>query len=101
MTSTADQKSIRTSYLGLGVMGYPMAGHLARNGYQVCVYNRSSEKAAAWSEEHSGTTAPTPAAAAENADVVFACVGNDFDIERVCCGGEWCVFDYETRFGIC
>ena len=86
MTSTADQKSIRTSYLGLGVMGYPMAGHLARNGYQVCVYNRSSEKAAAWSEEHSGSTAPTPAAAAENADVVFACVGNDFDIERVCCG---------------
>lgn len=86
MTSTADQKSIRTSYLGLGVMGYPMAGHLARNGYQVCVYNRSSEKSAAWSEEHSGTTAPTPAAAAENADVVFACVGNDFDIEQVCCG---------------
>lgn len=86
MTSSADQKSIRTSYLGLGVMGYPMAGHLARNGYRVCVYNRSSEKAVAWSEEHSGTTAPTPAAAAENADVVFACVGNDFDIEQVCCG---------------
>lgn len=86
MTSTADQNSIRTSYLGLGVMGYPMAGHLASNGYQVCVYNRSSEKSAAWSEEHSGTTAPTPAAAAENADVVFACVGNDFDIEQVCCG---------------
>ena len=86
MTSTADHKSIRTSYLGLGVMGYPMAGHLARNGYEVCVYNRSSEKAAAWSEEHSGTTAPTSAAAAKNADVVFACVGNDFDIEQVCCG---------------
>ncbi len=86
MTSTADQKSIRTSYLGLGVMGYPMAGHLAKNGYQVCVYNRSSEKATAWSEEHSGTTASTPAAAAENSDVVFACVGNDFDIEQVCCG---------------
>ncbi len=86
MTSTADQKSIRTSYLGLGVMGYPMAGHLAGNGYQVCVYNRSSEKATAWSKEHSGTTAPTPAAAAENADAVFACVGNDFDIEQVCCG---------------
>lgn len=86
MTSTVDQKSIRTSYLGLGVMGYPMAGHLARNGYQVCVYNRSSDKAAAWSDEHSGTTAPTPAAAAENADAVFACVGNDFDIEQVCCG---------------
>lgn len=86
MTSTADQNSIRTSYLGLGVMGYPMAGHLANNGYHVCVYNRSSEKAEAWSEEHSGSTAPTPAAAAENADVVFACVGNDFDIEQVCCG---------------
>ena len=86
MTSTADQKSIRTSYLGLGVMGYPMAGHLAKNGYQVCVYNRSSEKATAWSEEHSGTKASTPAAAAENSDVVFACVGNDFDIEQVCCG---------------
>lgn len=86
MTSSADQKSIRTSYLGLGVMGYPMAGHLAKNGYQVCAYNRSSEKASAWSEEHSGTTAPTPAAAAKNADVVFACVGNDFDIEQVCCG---------------
>ena len=86
MTSTADQKSIRTSYLGLGVMGYPMAGHLARNGYEVCVYNRSSEKAVAWTEEHSGTTGRTPAAAAENADLVFACVGNDFDIEQVCCG---------------
>ncbi len=86
MTATRNQKTIRTAYLGLGVMGYPMAGHLTKNDYPVCVYNRTSSKAAAWVEEYAGDRAPTPAAAADNAEVVFACVGNDSDIEEVCCG---------------
>ncbi len=86
MNSTSDQKNIRTAYLGLGVMGYPMAGHLASNGYPVCVYNRTSSKAHAWTQEHTGQSAPTPAEAAQNSDIVFACVGNDFDIEEICCG---------------
>ncbi len=86
MNSTAEQQSIRTAYLGLGVMGYPMAGYLASNGYPVCVYNRTATKSAAWTQQHSGQSAPTPAAAAKDADIVFACVGNDFDIEEVCCG---------------
>ena len=67
-------------------MGYPMAGHLSKNGYQVCVYNRTEAKADAWIREFAGQTASPPAAAAEGADVVFACVGNDSDIEEVCCG---------------
>ncbi len=85
MTSAADQQSIRTAYLGLGVMGYPMAGHLAKNGYPVRVYNRTASKAAAWAAEFSGESAATPASAADNADVVFACVGKDSDIEEICC----------------
>ena len=76
----------KTAFLGLGVMGYPMAGHLASNGYEVCVYNRSEQRADNWISEYSGKSAKTPAEAVADADIVFACVGNDNDIEQVCCG---------------
>jgi 3-hydroxyisobutyrate dehydrogenase len=77
----------RVAFIGLGVMGYPMAGHLARAGHSVTVYNRSPAKADAWCAEFANTTAPrsapTPRAAAENADIVFCCVGNDDDLRSV------------------
>ncbi len=74
---------MKVSFLGLGVMGYPMAGHLASNGYSVCVYNRTSEKAEKWVAQHKGSLAATPAEAAADADFVFACVGNDDDLRSV------------------
>jgi 3-hydroxyisobutyrate dehydrogenase len=78
----------RVAFLGLGVMGYPMAGHLARAGHQVTVYNRTAAKAAAWVAEYGGRSAPTPAAAAEGAEIVFACVGNDADLRSVTLGEQ-------------
>ena len=77
---------MKTSFLGLGVMGYPMAGHLASAGHQVCVYNRTTEKAEKWVAQHGGTLAPTPAEAVEGADFVFACVGNDDDLRSITTG---------------
>ncbi|MEO1201185.1 MAG: NAD(P)-dependent oxidoreductase [Pseudomonadota bacterium] len=77
---------MRTAFLGLGVMGYPMAGHLAAAGHEVVVYNRTAARAARWLEEHNGTSAPTPAAAAGDAEVVFVCVGNDDDVRDVLLG---------------
>ena len=71
------------SFIGLGVMGYPMAGHLSKVGYSVRVYNRSKDKANKWVEEHGGAQADTPAEVASGADIVFACVGNDDDIRSV------------------
>jgi 3-hydroxyisobutyrate dehydrogenase len=76
----------RTAFLGLGVMGHPMAGHLARAGHRVTVYNRTAAKAKAWAAEYGGNAAPTPADAARGADVVFACVGNDDDLRAVVLG---------------
>ena len=76
----------RVAFLGLGVMGHPMAGHLARAGHHVTVYNRTASKAEAWAEEYGGSAAPTPAAAAAGADIVFACVGNDADLRSVVLG---------------
>ena len=76
----------RVAFLGLGVMGYPMAGHLARAGHTVTVYNRSPAKAAAWVAEYGGASAPTPSEAAAGADIVFACVGNDDDLRSVVLG---------------
>jgi 3-hydroxyisobutyrate dehydrogenase-like beta-hydroxyacid dehydrogenase len=69
-------------------MGYPMAGHLARAGHQVTVYNRTAAKAAAWVAEYGGSSAPTPAQAAQGADIVFACVGNDDDLRSVTVGEQ-------------
>ena len=76
----------RVAFLGLGVMGHPMAGHLARAGHQVTVYNRSPAKTQAWLSEYGGKMASTPAGAAAQADVVFACVGNDSDLRSVVLG---------------
>ena len=71
------------AFLGLGVMGNPMAGHLAKAGHRVTVYNRTGAKADAWASEFGGKSAPTPAAAADGAEIVFCCVGNDNDLRSV------------------
>ncbi|XAZ25523.1 NAD(P)-dependent oxidoreductase [Sinorhizobium sp. B11] len=77
----------KVAFIGLGVMGFPMAGHLkTKGGHDVTVYNRTSEKAAAWAEKFSGKSAPTPAEAAEGCDFVFVCVGNDDDLRQVTSG---------------
>ena len=73
----------KLAFLGLGVMGYPMAGHLARAGHDVTVYNRTAAKAAKWVEQHGGRSAATPADAARDADIVLMCVGNDHDVRMV------------------
>ncbi len=78
----------KVSFLGLGVMGYPMAGHLVKTGHEVCVFNRTSAKAADWVKEHGGTSASTPRQAAEGSDFVMACVGNDDDLRSVCLGND-------------
>jgi 3-hydroxyisobutyrate dehydrogenase len=78
----------RVAFLGLGVMGHPMAGHLARAGHRVTVYNRTAAKAAAWVGEYGGASAPSPRAAVAGAEVVFACVGNDEDLRRVVLGAD-------------
>ena len=70
----------KIGFLGLGVMGYPMAGHLQTHGHQVTVYNRTQAKADNWVRDHNGAQAATPAAAATGADFVMACVGNDDDL---------------------
>ncbi|MDB5929502.1 MAG: NAD(P)-dependent oxidoreductase [Polaromonas sp.] len=76
------------AFIGLGVMGYPMAGHLALAGHQVTVYNRSAGKAEAWCAEFKGVSSPTPREAALDADIVFCCVGNDDDLRSVTIGAD-------------
>tara|TARA_R110002020_G_scaffold134530_45_gene300529 strand:+ start:6676 stop:7554 length:879 start_codon:yes stop_codon:yes gene_type:complete len=78
----------KLAFLGLGVMGYPMAGHLVKAGHTVTVYNRTTAKADAWAAEHGGAAAPTPREAAAGADFVMACVGNDDDLRSVCTGDD-------------
>ncbi|MEW6984461.1 NAD(P)-dependent oxidoreductase [Colwelliaceae bacterium 6471] len=78
----------KIAFVGLGVMGYPMAGHLKKAGHDVCVYNRSMEKALKWQHEFGGRVASTPAEAAEHCDVVFCCVGNDDDVRQVALGEQ-------------
>lgn len=79
---------VKAAFIGLGVMGFPMAGHLRARGHEVTVYNRTSAKAEAWVAQHGGHAAPTPAAAAEGAEFVFACVGNDDDLRSVTTGPD-------------
>jgi len=79
---------MRLAFVGLGVMGYPMAGHLQENGHDVVVYNRTIAKAERWCGQYGGTSAPTPRAAARDADVVFVCVGNDDDVRAVILGDD-------------
>ena len=78
----------KLAFLGLGVMGYPMAGHLAKAGHEVTVYNRTAAKAQKWATEHGGKAAITPREAAEGAEIVLACVGNDDDLRSVCLGDD-------------
>ncbi len=78
----------KCAFLGLGVMGYPMAGHLVAKGHQVTVYNRTAAKAQQWVEQYGAAAAPTPREAAEGADFVFSCVGNDDDLRAVCLGED-------------
>jgi 3-hydroxyisobutyrate dehydrogenase len=79
----------KVAFIGMGVMGYPMAGHLAvKGGHDVTVYNRTTAKADAWVKQYGGKSAPTPAAAAEGAEFVFTCVGNDDDLRSVTTGKD-------------
>jgi 3-hydroxyisobutyrate dehydrogenase-like beta-hydroxyacid dehydrogenase len=79
---------MKVAFLGLGVMGYPMAGHLAKNGHAVTVYNRTTSRAQDWVREYGGALRPTPAEAADGAEIVFACVGNDNDLRAVVTGPQ-------------
>lgn len=83
-----EAKGVTTTFIGLGAMGYPMAGHLQTAGYPTTVYNRSPAKATHWHETHQGNTSPTPAEAARNADIAFICVGNDEDVREVTLGEQ-------------
>jgi 3-hydroxyisobutyrate dehydrogenase len=76
----------KVAFIGLGVMGYPMAGHLQKAGFDVCVYNRTNEKAEKWVEEFGGCLAKTPKEASEGCEIVFSCVGNDEDVRQVVLG---------------
>jgi 3-hydroxyisobutyrate dehydrogenase len=76
----------KVAFLGLGVMGYPMAGHLKAKGHEVTIYNRNPTKAQAWVAQHGGASAATPADAAKGQEIVFACVGNDDDLRSVTLG---------------
>ncbi len=78
----------KAAFIGLGVMGYPMAGHLQKNGHDVTVYNRTTAKAEKWAAEYGGNCADTPAKAAAGADFVFSCVGNDDDLRSVVFGDD-------------
>ena len=80
--------SKKVAFIGLGVMGYPMAGYLSKAGHKVTVYNRTTAKAEKWTNEYQGSHALTPAEAAKDADFVFACVGNDDDLRQVTTGND-------------
>src|SRR5205085_6465160 len=87
MSRTYEPVESRTvAFLGLGVMGHPLAGHLARAGHRVSVYNRTAAKAEQWVKEYGGGSAPSPKQAAQGADIVFVCVGNDDDLRSVVLG---------------
>lgn len=79
---------MKVAFIGLGVMGYPMAGHVKKAGMEVCVYNRTAPKAVQWCKDYGGDMAPTPAAAALDCDVVLVCVGNDDDVRKVVLGDD-------------
>jgi 3-hydroxyisobutyrate dehydrogenase-like beta-hydroxyacid dehydrogenase len=81
-------ENYKVAFLGLGVMGFPMAGHLAAGGHDVSVYNRTAAKAETWLAKHTGRSAPTPAEAAQGCDFVFACVGNDDDLRSLVYGDD-------------
>ena len=78
--------SCKVSFIGLGVMGYPMAGYISKAGHNVTVYNRTKSKAEKWIKEYEGKIAETPEEAAKDSDFVFTCVGNDDDVKEVAIG---------------
>lgn len=78
----------KVAFIGLGTMGYPMAGHLSKAGHEVCVYNRTLAKSTQWVNEYGGQSEPTPREAAKGADIVFVCVGNDNDLYEVTTGEQ-------------
>src|SRR5262249_2295256 len=78
----------KVAFLGLGVMGFPMAGHLANAGHRVTVYNRTTSRAEAWLQKYKGQRADTPAAAVKDAAIVFSCVGNDHDLRSIVYGDK-------------
>ena len=80
--------SCKVSFIGLGVMGYPMAGYISKAGHDVTVYNRTKSKAEKWIKEFKGRVADTPKEASKDCDFVFTCVGNDNDLEEVTIGKE-------------
>jgi len=86
MNDRDEDTTMKVSFIGLGVMGYPMAGHLAAKGHDVTVYNRTRARADAWVAQHGGRAALTPADAADGAEIVFACVGNDDDLRAIATG---------------
>ncbi len=89
----------KVSFIGLGVMGYPMAGYLAKAGQEVTVYNRTAATAQRWIDEYPGAAAATPEAAAQDADFVFCCVGNDDDLRAVTVGAGRRIRRHEAGFG--
>ena len=88
MDRIMSEQTLRISFIGTGVMGGPMAGHLVQAGHSVTVYNRTRARADAWAAQYGGTAADTPAAAAKDADVVLSCVGNDDDLAQVTLGRD-------------
>jgi len=90
---------MKTAFIGMGVMGYPMAGHLKKAGHDVTVYNRNPAKAKQWVDEYGGASAATPAEAAKGADIVFCCVGRDSDLRQVTLG-KGGAFDAMSRGAI-
>ena len=86
--SELQQQKLELAFIGLGVMGFPMAGHLARAGHSVTVYNRTRAKAEKWVKEHNGKLAVSPRAAAQGAQMVFSCVGNDHDLRQITLGTD-------------
>jgi 3-hydroxyisobutyrate dehydrogenase len=87
-TRQEESDMAKLAFLGLGVMGYPMAGHLQAADHEVCVFNRTAAKADKWVAEHGGRSASTPREAAQGAEFVMACVGNDDDLRSVCLGDD-------------
>src|SRR5260221_12334545 len=82
---------MKVAFLGLGVMGFPMAGHLVKAGHEVTVYNRTAAKAEQWVAKHGGRAKPTPAAGVAGAEIVFVCVGNDDELRQVSSGADGAV----------
>ena len=91
----------KVAFIGLGVMGFPMAGHLQSHGHEVTVYNRSVDKAERWHSQHGGKMALTPKIAAQGARFVISCVGNDDDLRSVVLHEDGALSGMMGRFGLC